>query len=197
MVSSVVGKAIGKLKFLYRYKDILDFQLRKKLCSALIQRHLEYCSTSWFSSLLSRDKCKLQIIQNKMVPYILNLTPRSHIGQAQFIASDCLRVSDRVKQLRLNHVYKIVNGSSPMYLKDNFTSISTKHRYGTRNSSTNFYVPQVNSVTKCSFFYNAILDWNVLQESIKRSSSLAMFKNNVKMFLVNSSTQRENCDFSY
>ena len=43
-----------------------------------------------------------------MIRYILNLKPRSHIGQAQFIASDCLRVNDRVKQLRLNHVYNIV-----------------------------------------------------------------------------------------
>ena len=50
---------------------------------------------------------------------------------------------------------------------------------------TNFYVPQVNSVTKFSLFYYAILDWNVLQEDIKRSSSLAVFKNKVKMFLVN------------
>ena len=84
-----------------------------------------------------------------------------------------------------------------MYLKEHFVSVSTKHRYGTRNSSTNLYVPQVNSVTKCSFFYNAILDWNVLPECIKMSSSLTMFKSKVKMILVNSSTQRENCDYSY
>ena len=55
MVSTVSAKAIGKLKFLYRYGHILSSQIRRKLCSALIQCHPDY----WYNSLLAKDKCKL------------------------------------------------------------------------------------------------------------------------------------------
>ena len=155
---------------MYRYRDCLSIDLRRKLCNALIQCHLDYCCTSWYSALSQNMKQKLQVTQNKVVRYILNLGPRSHIGQMQLSTLKCLNVSDRVSQLRLNHVFKIKNGSSPQYLSQHFTSLNQVHGRNTRsNTYSNFYVQQVKSVNKMSFHYSAVRDWNCLPLSIKET----------------------------
>ena len=81
MFSQVLAKETNKMKFMYRYKNCLNQSLRKKLCSALISCHFDYCCQAWYISLTKLQKQKLQAAQNKMVRYILDLPPRSHIGQ--------------------------------------------------------------------------------------------------------------------
>ena len=49
-----------------------------------------------------------------------------------------LCVSDRVKQLRLNHVYNIVHGTAPHYLTHNFMFVNQTHAHHTRSSGHNF-----------------------------------------------------------
>ena len=83
MANSVISKTLGKLKFLYRYKSCLDQTLRKNLCMALLQCHLDYCSTTWYPTLSSKLKNKLQTTQNKIVRYILNFNHREHVGQTE------------------------------------------------------------------------------------------------------------------
>ena len=53
-----------------------------------------------------------------------------------------LNVEARVKQLRLNHVYDIVQGFAPNYRQENFTLVASTGKYSTRSSSNkNFIVP--------------------------------------------------------
>ena len=75
MVDNLVRKAIGRLKFLYRHSGYLNQTLRRNLCSALIQCHLDYCCAAWFSGISTKARHKLQITQNKTVRFILNLPP--------------------------------------------------------------------------------------------------------------------------
>jgi len=83
MVTQVVSKVAGKLKFLYRYQHCLNRNLRKNLSSALLQCHIDYCCTTWFSGLSCKWKNKLQVTQNKIVRFIHGMQPRSHIGQVE------------------------------------------------------------------------------------------------------------------
>ena len=69
------------------------------------------------------QKYKLQVMQNKIIRFILDVGHRTHIGSKEFEKVNMLPVSDRVKQLKLNHVFKINNGQCPEYLKDNFCKI--------------------------------------------------------------------------
>ena len=80
-------------------------------------------------------------MQNKMVRFILKLGPRSHIGDEELKVVGMLRVEDRVRQLKLNHVFKIYNEVAPEYLDSHFTKLIYTHRYNTRGSTTNFLVP--------------------------------------------------------
>merc|ERR1712240_154563 len=60
-------------------------------------------------------KKKLQVMQNKMVRFILKLDSRAHIGNDELVRPGFLSVVDRVKQLKLGHVFKIKNKSCPIY----------------------------------------------------------------------------------
>ena len=82
-------------------------------------------------------KKKLQVSQNKIVRFILDLGPRSHVGQCELDRAGMLNTKDRAKQLILIYMYNIYYQTAPGYLCENFERIS--HRYGTRYMQNNFF----------------------------------------------------------
>lgn len=83
IANSIIKKTGDRLKFLYRQAHFLNSKSRKTLCSALIQCYFDYSCSSWFSALSVHLKNKLQIMQNKMVRFILDKDSRAHIGQKE------------------------------------------------------------------------------------------------------------------
>ena len=106
MALYIIKKISCKLRFLYRQRRFLTQQLRRDLSVALIQSHFDYCRLAWQTTLSKVLKSKLQVLQNKMVRFILDLPPRSHIGHEQLKAVNLLEVESRIKQIRLNYVLK-------------------------------------------------------------------------------------------
>ena len=197
MVNLVINKVIGRLKFLYRHSSYLNQTLRKKLCSSLLQCHIDYCCNAWFPDISSKAKDKLQITQNKIIRFILNLPPRAHIDQEVRNSVKLLSTRDRVKQLRLNHVFNIFNGIAPSYLNDNFTRSSNIHSHRTRSSNYNYLVPRVKGIASNTFFYNAIRDWNDLPPHIQILSNKGSFKREVKKHLGEGALRQELSDYIY
>ena len=78
-----------------------------------------------------------------------------------------IKVEDRTKQLRLNHVFNIYHDYAPQYLHQNFIKLSNSHVYNTRGSTYNFTVPAIKGCESESFYYNTILDWNNLPDNVK------------------------------
>ena len=198
IINEVVKKANSRIRFLYKFKDMLDQKCRKLLCIALIQCHLDYCSSAWFSGLSKFHRKKLQIVQNKMVRFILNLDYRSHVGQHELDTLDMLKVDDRARQLQLNHLFKIFNGICPDYMLENFNRINdTALRICTRASLNNFFLPRVGNVAMQSFFYSGIKSWNSLPTRIKLIDSENTFKEKVKQFLKKEAGEKERSPFVY
>ena len=162
----VLRKANARLKFLYRQSAYLDHNCRKLLCSALIQCLFDYASCSWFAGLNQKFKNKLQITQNKMVRFITNRGPRTHVGQQERSQIGYLNVADRVKCLRSCHAHKIFYNSCAPYLQEHFDKVSEVHRYNTRSSNYNFRVPKTKGSASSTFFNCAIHDWNSLPDEI-------------------------------
>ncbi len=183
LANNTIKKAGSRIKFLWRHSNSLNEKSRRTLCSALIQCHLDYCCSSWFSGLTQKLKSKLQVIQNKMVRFILDLGPMTHIGQRELDQVGFLNIHDRVKQLKLGHVHNISQGKCPPYLRTGFTYISEHHLHGTRDSLHNFVVPRVNGPGSKTFFYTAIKDWNMLPNQIKSIKNKPSFKKQVKKHL--------------
>ena len=120
IVNSIITKVSGRLKFLYRHSQYFNQKLRENLWSALLQCHIDYCCTSWYSGINKTHQRKLQIIQNKMARFILNLSPREHISQVHLDSIKALTIHYRLKQLRLNHKFSTPEGafhfeSSPLH----------------------------------------------------------------------------------
>ena len=119
-------------------------------------------------------------MQNKIIRFILKLQPRSHIGREEFEKLGMLKVEDRIKQLKLNHVFKIYHDEAPEYLISHFRKFSNVHRYSTRGSSTNFILPKVKGQACNSFFFTGIKEWNLLPNQVKTSKTHVQFKKAVK-----------------
>ena len=56
ITTKIVGKSIAKLKFLYRQAKHFDMGTRKTLVSTLIQCHMDYACSAWYTGLSKRNK---------------------------------------------------------------------------------------------------------------------------------------------
>ena len=165
---------------MYRQARFLNEKSKKTLCSALIQCYFDYSSSSWYSALSVKLKDKLQIMQNKMVRFILDLDSRARIGQRELTSLNMLCVKDRVTQLKMNHVFKIFHNSSIQYLKYKFRVFSEIHNHNTRNSAYNFILPRAKSQACNTFFFTGIQEWNSLPTEIKQINNPNQFKRAIK-----------------
>ena len=180
-VDHILKKCMARLKFLYRNAEALNLASRKLLVSAIIQCHFDYAVSAWFWGLTKGAQKKLQIAQNKIVRFILNLEPRSHVGQSELDRAGMLNIRDRAKQLMLNHMYNIYHHIAPNYLCQSFSRI--EHRYGTRYMQNNFYLRNCNGLERSNFNFQGVLAWNDLPNAVKSANSKNIFKRKVKQHL--------------
>ena len=118
--------------------------------------------------------------------------------QLQCLSSiQILNIEDRVKQLRLNHVY-IFNDRAPSYLRENFVLKSIASTIHTRSSSNlDFVVPFIKTCQSGTFYYNGIKDRNDLPKEVKVVKSKDVFKKSVKNLLLDKGISRHNSDFVF
>ena len=62
--------------------------------------------------------------QNKVIRFILNLKPMTRISYSILSEIKMLKVEDRAKQLRLNHVYNVYHELAPQYLNQHFLRVA-------------------------------------------------------------------------
>ena len=69
------------------------------------------CGPPWTFLLIVLNKLlksKLQVAQNKVIRFINQLRPRERITNEMLSELNLVNVDTRVKQLKLNHVHKLV-----------------------------------------------------------------------------------------
>ena len=118
MARSILKMINTKLNFLWRQSNYLNYLSRRLLSNALIQPHFDYGCTSWYPLLSKALKTKLQIAQNKCIPFCLELLPRGHINPSQ---ENCrkikrLPVEQRVELYYSTTVFKYWKEIAPSYL---------------------------------------------------------------------------------
>ena len=112
----------------------------------------------------------------------MNLNSRAHIGNKELEKAGFLKVPDRVKQLKLGHVFRIKNKICPHYLSTNFQLLNeNENRIRTRAKANNFYKPRMCINT---FTYSAIHDWNSLPNNVKAIKKENKFKESLKKSLL-------------
>ena len=90
-----------------------------------------------------------------------------------------LPVEYRVTQLKLNHMFNIVHGSAPEYLK-NSVNVTRELAHNTRSCSFACYIPNVKS-----FFFTGSKLWNSLSYNIQCVTDKFTFKKIIKGTLWN------------
>ena len=65
---------------------------------------------------LNFSQKRLQIVQNKVIRFVLGIPPRTHLGCSECSIVNILPVKYRADQIKLNHMFNIVHGSAPEYL---------------------------------------------------------------------------------
>ena len=192
IVKEISKKVNSRLRFLYRYKDCLNMESRKTLCTALIQCHFDYSCSSWFPGINKGLTDKLQVLQNRMIRFILKLNSRHHIGYKELKEAGFLKVNERVKQLKLGHIFRIKNKTCPSYMMTNFECLNeNEDRSNTRSYKFNFFLPSTGSQGTKTFFYTGINDWNSLPNSIKEIKNEDLFKDKVKTHLMMETRKEE------
>ena len=197
IADKLVSRCNSKLKFLYRQARHFDLPTKRLLVSSLIQSHFDYASSSWFSGLTKTHQRRLQVMQNKVIRFLLNADTRTHIGPAQFTQVQMLPVELRVQQLKLNHMYNIFHNKAPSYLASSFTSTHNIHIINTRSSNRSFSIPHVKSFGHTSFRFTGARLWNQLPNHIQYSDSKSVFKSRVKQFLFHQMVLDSERDYVY
>ena len=169
---------------MYRNSSFLDYDCRKILCSSLIQPYLDYCSTTWYSSISKLLQNRLDIVQRRMVRFVLSKEPRYHVSREDMRSLSWLSISERVKFFKLTQVFKIRLGTAPSYLSGNFKPLSLSHTHNTRRSSRDYFISK--ELAKCpgSFAFTAIKHWNDLPHDLKHIRSYGAFKSRLKKHLL-------------
>ncbi len=193
----VIKKANSRLKFLHRKGKFLNVYTKKLLVSALIQCHYDYACSTWYLALTKQSKHRLQTTQNKIIRSVLNLPSRSHIGFEEFKKVNWLPVNSRVSQIVLNHMFKIVNKTSPSFLQDNIIRSSKIHNHSTRSGSQAIFQPRTGTHGQKSFYFNGIKLWNSLPHMVQTQQCKDIFKKEVKQHLFNEISRSERAIFTF
>ena len=185
IAQNIIRKCNAKLGFLYRQARKFNIDTKRTLVSALVQCHLDYACSAWYSGLSQRYKNRLQTTQNKMIRFILGLPARAHIGYAEFSRVGMLPIQQRVAQLKLNHMFNIIHNEAPTYRMSNITWVHNQHQFNTRSSTTSLSLPR--SKTKhfgqTTFSYTAINHWNQLPTDIQLIDTKHSYKKAVRKYL--------------
>ncbi len=187
---TIISKCNSRLKFMYRQEGCLPTATKKTLCLALTQCNFDYAVSSWYPSMSQTAKKKLQVVQNKIIRFMLNLGPRDHIGTEQLNTLGLLNVKDRTKQIRLHNAHKIYYEQAPKYLRTNFNKSRNRQGMSTRHRAYNFDLPRVTGEEKGTFYYNVIKDWNGLPDRLKACSNLLSCKSKLKQCMQEAAINR-------
>ena len=179
MATRTLDKIDGRLRFLYRKQNFLDFSLCRLLANALIQPHFDYACSAWFPFLNKRLTKKIQTAQNKCVRFCLNLNNRAHIGFKEFKDINWLPTKERFEQCTATNVFKFFDNSAPSYMLEMFSPAGQIKV--TRRSKNKLDIP----FRKCNtgqngLFYLGPKIWNTLNSDLKSAKNFNSFKHKMK-----------------
>ena len=183
LVTKKVSRSMG---ILYRVKNILNQKSLFTLYCSLVLPYLNYACEIWGNTYASRIQ-PLIILQKKIIRIVCNRKFRDHTSEL-FYSLNCLKLPELISLKSLCVMYKAKNNLLPTKIQKYFVVLNTVHSHNTRSSSRdNFYCHAVR--TKLKLFCLSVTGvnlWNKLDENIKQSKSLHIFKHQLKKLYKNS-----------
>ena len=181
-VVKMTSSCMSSLGQINRAKYALDRDLLTMIViQSLVFSKMYYCSIVW-SNTTASNICKLQAVQNFAARIITNSRKFDHVTP--------LRCELHWLPVKLHLFYrdailtfKCMNGMAPDYLSEKFVHRGSISGRCTRNSQS-LNIPLYKSATgQRTFYYRAVSLWNDLPANIKTSTTLNVFKTNLRRYL--------------
>ena len=196
-IQSITTKISRSIGLMYRLRDFVNLNVLKNLYYCLIYSHIVYAIQIWGSANLTEIN-KILILQKKAVRMILRKdqypqTPGPlYPSDPLFSELGILKVQADFRIHISKFIYDCLSHSTPSMFWDWFTYNHQVHQYNTTFSSTT--VLQTNILhTQSSRLVHyggkmikvaGQLLWNSLPDFIRNSTSIHIFKNKLKFFLL-------------
>ena len=142
---------------------------------AMIQSRIDYASNFYYHSTPKFLQSRLQVVQNRMIIYVLNYSNRTHLVPNDLNEAKWMSIENRIKYLAASHVFICVDEQAPEYLQV-FERVNESHHYNTRHSVNALILPKVGSYGIKSFHYTGAKIWHSLPDEIKTTFSKYLFK---------------------
>ena len=171
------SKSIGLIR---KLRNFLPRPSLLQIYKSFVRPHLDYGDIIYDKAFIGYFQKKLESIQYNAALAITGAirgTSREKIYSELGLES----LQDRRWYRKLCVFYKILNNMSPKYLSDIIPS--TTRRYSSRNANN---IPLVRANTNYfmnTFFPSTITEWNKLDLSIRKSTSLNIFKSRLLRFV--------------
>ena len=179
----ICSKAFRGAYKIRQIRKFLTVQSTKTLIHAFVSSHLDYCNAVLFG-LPKYELDRLQKVQKAAARVTFQIAKFDHITPA-LIDVHWLPVMFRVQFKLLLFVYKSLHNQSPSYIKD-LLCLEPAANYAHRSSAQSLLsIPKVNCsiLWDRAFAHAAPVLWNSLPLAVRTSSSLAIFKKQLKTFL--------------
>lgn len=175
----------SKISLLRQLSSYIPTKAQKMFYQGYILPLIDYGSITWGSTSGSNLE-RLSKLQKRAARIILNApydTPSSNM----FAELGWESISKRHKYNKAVLVYKALNNFTPSYISDMLTPTSETHKRTLRSSNDgSLAVPRSRTaIFDGSFTCSAPKLWNTLPESVRKSSSLNVFKRQAKDYIQN------------
>ena len=181
-IDQVCRSSINHVRNLFKIRKFLNENSPSKVVHAFITTRLGYCNHLYFG--LPKYKVKsLQLIQNTAARFVTNVKKHEHITPT-LVQLDWLPVSYRIVFKHI-FVYKALNSLCPEYLAE---LLLHRKSIRTLRSNPQDLLMQQTSRTKTygdrAFAVCAPKIWNTLSLNIRNSSTVPVFRGNLKLFFL-------------
>ena len=190
-ISHVNNKLAKNTGIINKLRYYVDLRMLKQLYFTLIYPYINYGLMSWGNAYTSKLK-KLRSCQNKCIRSIFFADKREN-ATPYYSLLGILKL-DSVFKLKLAlFTYKVLNEKDklPIIFSDTITLASSRHSYNTRFAAQcNFSRPnaRTNYGTQTFLFASSKI-WETVDNKIKQSKSISVFKKTYSQSLLISQTQ--------
>ena len=181
-VEYVMSKFNQRLGLLRRIKHLLPFQARLLFYNSVVLPNFDYADLVWGDKNNATIMNDLQIIQNKAAKIILDKPLYSSATDA-LTTLKWLKLGQRRHYHRCLYVFKCVNKLT-CHSMDLLTH-GDVHGYNTRHKDM-IRLPVIKTNwSKQRLAYQAVKEWNNLNNDVRGSASTSVFKRRMQNFICN------------
>lgn len=181
LIALKISKSIGVIN---KIKFFIPIHIRISLYNTLILPYLQYCNIVWAKT-YPTNLDKLYKLQKRIIRIISNSGYRDHTLPL-FYKFKILSIYDINKHQTGTFMFKYFNRRNllPPYFKDYFILNKEVHGYNTRNANKIHLEKARTTARQFSLKYYGPVYWNSLNPSLIETSSISIFKHNLKQSLL-------------